>query len=708
MPKSTKHLSGDTAPANAFMMTGGRLLIALLLLLTPILYDKGVPEVAGDPRWTFAHLISGIGITFVALFYLFRQSLPTLTLPLVGWVALLYLLWVTISAATSVAPGSAKQEWFNQLSYVGVFLLVFFLRDAKWYRNLLWVLALPLALNCLIAICQFLQWTDATIRTVIPFWPQQMFDYFAPAAPPAGSLSNKNLLGSYLALSLPIFTILALTTKALHRQIFAAVVFALAATAFVYTRSRGSWIALFAAVALFGLWLALDKPLRLAALKALNKRALALFMVATVAVGGASLAQSPLQGFHSIDKTVGEQLGSIAKMSHSDFATRYAYNLNGLKIFLDKPITGWGLGSFHAIYPKYHNAWMATPPVGYGVDLRPQRAHNDWLEAFMELGLIGGLLFISLPLLVLGMSWRLVRTDTVSDQQRMMVAGLTIGLTALWINALGDFPLQMATGPILMWSFMGMIAGMYILHHPQGAFRPRLLVRAHAVLSANRLMPTALLATASVVGAFGTQYILRDDLAYRQANRHLKTVMYNIRQNKFDYTTLRHIDMAYRLYPNNPRILEHRAVMYANYRDTVKEFATDTKIAAVKEALVHDPYAPNNLVNLGGLYMLRLSELLSFSAPREEILRARDEALAITDMLEVVAPMSPATYTIKGYTHLYTRNLPEAVKALERALEIDPDYVPAVNGLNAARQQMANSGWISVGPAKLDNLAPQQ
>ncbi|MBI1362553.1 MAG: hypothetical protein GC134_01045 [Proteobacteria bacterium] len=706
MSKKTLPLLGtvDAAHMPYWLGFGGRLLIGLFLLVMPVVYDRMVPEVSGDMRWTLVHFTSGLCLAGIFAFFAARHRLPTLSLPLTAWAVVGLMLWVTFCTLNSFDPVSAKQELFNQLAYMGLFLAVMFLRDAKWYRNLLWLMALPMAFNCLLAILQFLDISDATMQHLISAWPSLTIDYFRPAAPPAGTMSNKNLLGSYLAMCLPVFTILALTTRSLPRQLLAAVVFGLAATTFAYTRSRGSWVALFIGAVLCVAWLILDKQTRTGIQHAFNRRSAGLFGVALAIAIVASFVQSPLQGFHSLDKSVSQQVGTIIQMGQSDFGTRIAYNLNGFKMFMDKPITGWGVGSFHKVYPKYHNAWMATPTVGYAIDARPQRAHNDWLQAFIELGLPGGLLLLFIVLSSVLAAFKLARDEDIPAQERALFAGLTISLMVLGVNALGDFPLQMPTAPILMWTFMGMISGTWIMHK-----RKQVTLRIPAKMeTAFNLVPRGATLTAalcSVAVGLYTYTVWKDDMRYRRANMYLKRAMYDVRGQIYSEETRKYIEKAYSIYPEHPRIQEFRAVIYANYADpNGKEIATDTKIAAVEATLKNDPYAPNNLVNLGGLYMAKMLELLSFQAPKEEVIALRDKALELADRLQAVADFSAQTYTIRGFVYLYTDNSADALAQFKRAVAIDPAYVPAVNGLSMAEHMNERKGWIHVGPATIDKL----
>jgi hypothetical protein len=107
----------------------------------------------------------------------------------------------------------------------------------------------------------------------------------------------------------------------------------------------------------------------------------------------------------------------ITKLKMRDqLATRREINQSSLAMIRERPLTGWGLGSYVPVYPMF-----ATYDDGTWVN----RAHNDWLEWTAE----GGIFFSSLMLVVFVWSIRpAVRT------------GWAIGLIAVCLHAIVDYP----------------------------------------------------------------------------------------------------------------------------------------------------------------------------------------------------------------------------------------------------------------------------
>lgn len=144
--------------------------------------------------------------------------------------------------------------------------------------------------------------------------------------------------------------------------------------------------------------------------------------------------------------------GIVVYLSHGDPAldARLALWGNSLAIILDHP---FGVGSFWAAYPEYHQAILPSPATVYAEGVRPRFAHNDILTLGVEFGIPASLLFafflyllrgchVALAFAVLGaFSFPLHLPATVFIGA--MCAGYhTRGMPNLWpFNASGRAPL---------------------------------------------------------------------------------------------------------------------------------------------------------------------------------------------------------------------------------------------------------------------------
>jgi O-antigen ligase len=105
---------------------------------------------------------------------------------------------------------------------------------------------------------------------------------------------------------------------------------------------------------------------------------------ATALAGGAALLAAALLFFWMAPRHVAERLATLAdhtppseaEREHRWFAARDA-----LRILVDHPALGAGLGSFETVFPRYQS---------FPSDFRWDYAHNDYAQALAETGAAGG------------------------------------------------------------------------------------------------------------------------------------------------------------------------------------------------------------------------------------------------------------------------------------------------------------------------------
>ena len=196
-------------------------------------------------------------------------------------------------------------------------------------------------------------------------------------------------------------------------------------------------------------------------------------------------------------------------LTSEDILNRWAYYLNGLLIVRDHVLSGIGPGAFSVVYPQYHDAWVATPRDSYDIGRRPVHAHNDFLEAFVELGIPGGILYLAMFVCAVGYVLRAGADPDHPHRTRILLLGAS--LITLATNALMDMPLQYPTAPATAAILMGAIAS----EHIQRAYRTT------PIWPSLRLRPAV---AAGLAGAAGILWVLCliDDWNLRHAHVLLK------------------------------------------------------------------------------------------------------------------------------------------------------------------------------------------
>ena len=633
----------------AWVFAGLRFLVTITLLALPILYDLSVAEVAGDIRWYTLHMLALGGLTLYALLQFTRHKAASFTLPVVGWLMLALTVWCGFSLVDAYNPDRGWWFFKHFVGYAGLFYLIYLLRHPRWTMLIIWALVLPVLYNAPLAVLQFLNVSDAQMQALLPFWPDGYWvNYwralYPESAPPGATLANKNLLASWLVFVLPLSLYLLFSVKRISLQFVAGLCLTLGLVGLLFTRSRASWIGFAAAVLFLALWAILQPAWRRAFIDTLKQRPrhllvtpLLIFVIAIGTLVSVWDIKSPRKA-HSVNLSVMEQAGSVfADMQ----MPRISYNLNGLIMVKDHWFNGIGIAGFHTVYPAYHDAWIPTKPQGYRVDARPQRTHNDLMEAFIELGIPGGLMYLGVFGLTLWGAWQLGR-------QGQVVSGfLMAGTTGLCLNAMGDFPLQMPTAPIVLFTGYGLMAALAVQHNVVRVFTLPKMPQTRYIWLAGAL-----------VGAAATVYVYQDNTQRHASARTLKPAMVLMKQGQANQKALDLITQAYNMYPHNQRVQEYYGIIHKHYPDR-SVLTLGEREQVMRKVLAKDPYAPNHLINLASLLHEKAQRQLQLGnrAKAEETLQEIDN---LTARMMDVAAFSHYPYNIAGLTAIRRNQLEKA------------------------------------------------
>ncbi|MFO0973143.1 MAG: O-antigen ligase family protein [Phycisphaerae bacterium] len=174
--------------------------------------------------------------------------------------------------------------------------------------------------------------------------------------------------------------------------------------------------------------------------------------------------------------------------------SRFVLYHAALDAFRERPVLGWGPDGFAADATTRLARARGESPQTVIADIA-NAAHNEWLQALMELGLPGGLLYALLPLAVIARAWRgaAARRDA---HLLTSVAIFSAALAALCATDLSSITLRTPTGPVWYWTLLGLLAALTRAAHSPAepaasrAFRPRAIPAArvaHALLGVGLL-----------------------------------------------------------------------------------------------------------------------------------------------------------------------------------------------------------------------------
>ncbi len=188
----------------------------------------------------------------------------------------------------------------------------------------------------------------------------------------SGSLGNPNLLGSYAAAMIPFGAASILSRKGGYLKVMLAIAFsALAVLAVVASGTRGSLFGVAGGVFFMGAWLFSRR----------NLSPRSRFVVVIAALAVIVLAVLPLRTRLMEISVSGDQTGTAQ--------VRGIIWEGGFSMFRDRPLLGWGPGSFQIVFPAYRNPYYSV----LGVSHNTLHAHCEYLEILCDIGIAGLLLW---------------------------------------------------------------------------------------------------------------------------------------------------------------------------------------------------------------------------------------------------------------------------------------------------------------------------
>ena len=141
---------------------------------------------------------------------------------------------------------------------------------------------------------------------------------------------------------------------------------------------------------------------------------------------------------------------------------RVDYWKAGLGMLRDYPVFGSGLGTFGTLYAKYK--------LLQGRET--QLAHNNYLQVWIEMGILGIVSFLWLWIAFLRRGWKLINRLRITGSDEFscyrlpaaVVIGCYAGVVAFLIHSLVDFDLYVPGIAMNVWLFLGLIT---IYEHTQ-------------------------------------------------------------------------------------------------------------------------------------------------------------------------------------------------------------------------------------------------
>jgi O-antigen ligase len=121
---------------------------------------------------------------------------------------------------------------------------------------------------------------------------------------------------------------------------------------------------------------------------------------------------------------------------------RWQLAKDSLQMFKQRPLTGFGLGTFPVIYPKYRT---------FVTDLYVNEAHNDFVQLLVETGIIGFSVGIGLLVIVFRRGLQQIRGAVFGSWRTVAVCASVVSVVGLSVHSLFDFNLQIPANALLFY-----------------------------------------------------------------------------------------------------------------------------------------------------------------------------------------------------------------------------------------------------------------
>jgi O-antigen ligase len=344
----------------------------------------------------------------------------------------LFILWSILSLKWTVSLSPTATQIFYFIFYFLIFFLSLnVINDDKARERLLLVLLFSTFLVSAYAVYQYFWGLEETRAYV------QMYKNEIPLYSPGNFMSRlntdrafstflyPNALASFLMMIFPFSVFCAVFCK--KKRIIAGIISLLILFAFILTFSKGGAIALILSWVLFGV-------------VRMRKK----YKIVTILVTLLLIALAIFFAYNN------NYVAGRVKPFKDSLRVRLEYGQAGLEMIKEKPLHGFGLGCFGRMYAKYK-----LPKAE-----ETQMAHNNFLQIWTELGIIGFLIFLSIFVFYFReMNRKLKNLNSFSPIQKVFILGGYVSVLAFIFHSLGDFSLYIFSVSFILFFLIGISCG---------------------------------------------------------------------------------------------------------------------------------------------------------------------------------------------------------------------------------------------------------
>lgn len=316
----------------------------------------------------------------------------------IGFFIIVFLGVYAVAAVTSFAMMNSFSIWAIYFVFISIyFVIINTVNTKKLLMNLLTVFVLSGFLVCLYGVAQYVFGWD----TAQAWMDEEMFSDIKMRI--YSTLGNPNVLGEYILLVLPASVGLMWVNKRFEAKVVYAAVSALMFGALILTFSRGCWIGIMAAAAIF---------ITFAAGKLWGLGLIALPIIPMI-----------------LPESIINRFSSIGNMEDSSTSYRVYIWMGTLAMIKDFWLSGIGMGqkAFTQVYPFYSYNGIVAP-----------HSHNLFLQILVESGIAGIAVFLIIAVLFLRRVMTGYQAGGKGDSLSTVMTALSAGVCGFLLQGMFD------------------------------------------------------------------------------------------------------------------------------------------------------------------------------------------------------------------------------------------------------------------------------
>ncbi len=382
-----------------------------------------------------------MGLFFLKLFYEQKYDMAIIKHP-VTVILIINLLWMFVTTVSSELPVVSFKAFLSRLWFVVTFyfVLVQLFRKPEKIRLFLWLFGTALVI---IIIYITLVHSTYDFERKVGTWIVRPF------------FNDHTNYSSVIAFIAPTFIIMAFYRGySILRRRMSFIVFLFFIIGIIFSYSRAAWVSIIAAFASFWV-LSLKIGYKLIIV------GLILF------AGGLFLFQDQI--IMTLERNRQESSGDFKE--HARSITNISSDASNLerinrwraayRMFQEKPVLGWGPGTYQMVYAPFQLAQDHTIITTNLGDLG--NAHSEYLGPLAESGLPGMLLFITLAVFVLITGVQNFK-NAQTQEHRWISLGITLGYVTYFVHGFLNNFLDTDKASVLFWGFMAVLVAIDVYH----------------------------------------------------------------------------------------------------------------------------------------------------------------------------------------------------------------------------------------------------